>query len=660
MGFNNYIFETEFAVVFLNIVLCVYLHMIYSGTSTMRASFVHYCYVAAAGSVIEMIYSVVLGNSAPHLIEIKCLFAVLNQIALNCVYFMFMRYIGSFVPESANFSSLKILQAYTSKRFYKNMRYAQNVIMGTFFYFQLVSVFLKSNYFVENNQIMTGSMNGFLNYGYMLIWTVWTWIEIFLCRKSFTKGQWLGLIANLLISWLLLFLQYKYLQNINISVVIISVNLYVYFFLLETPAYKELEKTLDRLKKVKALADEANEIAVKADAAKSEFLANMSHEIRTPLTTIMGMDEMILRKYDEGPIYEYASDIRSAGNTLLHIINDILDFSKIESGQLELAPKNYDLGRVLKDVENMIRIRANQKGLEFITQIDEHLPNDLFGDRVRVHQIMINILNNGVKYTRHGSVKFTITGERGDDPSLIVFHINVTDTGIGIHAEDIPKLFQSFSRIDLKETHNIEGTGLGLAITGRLIEMMGGTVDVNSTYGMGSTFHVVLPQRIVGHKTLKNYEEEHAHSKKQVRKSFTAPEAKILVVDDNDMNRIVLRALMKETKVQIEDVESGADCLRKAAEVKYDVILMDYMMPRMDGKETLARLRADENAASRDTKVIVCTANAIVGVKAEMMQAGFDDFLSKPVNGIELEELLMKYIPADKQQERLITTGGTK
>ncbi|MBR0045006.1 MAG: hypothetical protein IJP56_09240, partial [Synergistaceae bacterium] len=205
MAFNNYIFETEFAVVFLNIVLCVYLHMI---------------------------YSVVLGNNAPHLIEIKCLFAVLNQIALNCVYFMFMRYIGSFVPESANFSSLKILQAYTSKRFYKNMRYAQNVIMGTFFYFQLVSVFLKSNYFVENNQIMTGSMNGFLNYGYMLIWTVWTWIEIFLCRKSFTKGQWLGLIANLLISWLLLFLQYKYLQNINISVVIISVNLYFYFFLL--------------------------------------------------------------------------------------------------------------------------------------------------------------------------------------------------------------------------------------------------------------------------------------------------------------------------------------------------------------------------------------------------------------------------------------------
>ena len=660
MGINNYIFETEIAVVFLNIVLCVYLRMIYSGSgSTIRPSFVNYCYTAAASSIIELIYSVVLGDSAEYL-GIRCVFAALNQIGLNCVYFMFMRYIASFVPANANFAPSKFVALYTSSKFNKRMRYAQNLILGSFFYFQLVSLFLKTNYFVSGNEILTGSMNCFLSYAYMLLWTAWTWLEIFLCRKNLTKGQWLGLIANLIIAWALMLSQLKYFRDINITVVIISVDLYVYFFLLETPAYKELEKTLDRLKRVKALADEANEIAIKADEAKGEFLANMSHEIRTPLTTIMGMDEMILRKYDEGPIYEYASDIRSAGNTLLHIINDILDFSKIESGQLELSPKNYDLGRVLKDVENMIRIRANQKGLEFITQIDEQLPNDLFGDNVRVHQIMVNILNNGVKYTRHGSVKFTLTGERGDDPSLIVLHITITDTGIGIHAEDIPKLFQSFSRIDLKETHNIEGTGLGLAITGRLIEMMGGTVEVNSTYGMGSTFHVVLPQRIVGHRTLKNYESENSHSKKQVRRSFTAPDAKILVVDDNDMNRIVLRALMKETKVHVDDVESGADCLRKASEVKYDVILMDYMMPRMDGKETLAKLRALENAASRDTKVIVCTANAIVGVKAEMLNAGFDDFLSKPVNGVELEELLMKYIPAEKQQERLITTGGKK
>ena len=187
----------------------------------------------------------------------------------------------------------------------------------------------------------------------------------------------------------------------------------------------------------------------------------------------------------------------------------------------------------------MIKIRAEQKGLKYIAQIDSSLPDELFGDRIRVHQVMVNILNNAVKYTKKGSVKFTLTGVRGDDPSLIVLHITVTDTGIGIHADDIPKLFKSFSRVNAKDTHNIEGTGLGLAITGRLIELMGGTVEVTSTYGMGSTFHVVIPQKIVGEKTLKDYEVENSHRKKQERKVLKAPSAKILVVDDMEMNLVV-------------------------------------------------------------------------------------------------------------------------
>ncbi|MBQ3646517.1 MAG: response regulator, partial [Synergistaceae bacterium] len=367
-----------------------------------------------------------------------------------------------------------------------------------------------------------------------------------------------------------------------------------------------------------------------------------------PLTTILGMDEMILRKYESGPIYQYATDIQSAGNTLLHIINDILDFSKIESGTLELASRNYDLGRVLRDVDNMIKIRAEQKGLKYIAQIDSSLPDELFGDRIRVHQIMVNILNNAVKYTKKGSVKFTLTGVKGDDPSLIVLHITVTDTGIGIHADDIPKLFKSFSRVNAKDTHNIEGTGLGLAITGRLIELMGGTVEVTSTYGMGSTFHVVIPQKIVGEKTLKDYEIENSHRKKQERKVLKAPSAKILVVDDNDMNRIVLRSLMKENQVMIDEAESGEECLNKISQNQYDVILMDYMMPRMDGKETLQRIKQMPDAPGAKAKIIVCTANALVGVRAELLSAGFDDFLSKPVNGKELEEMLLKYIPHEK------------
>ena len=360
------------------------------------------------------------------------------------------------------------------------------------------------------------------------------------------------------------------------------------------------------------------------------------------------MDEVILRKYESGPIYEYARDINSAGNTLLHIINDILDFSKIESGHLELSSENYDLGQVLRDVDNMVKLKAEQKGLKYIMQIDDSLPDELFGDRVRVHQIMVNILNNAVKYTKKGSVKFVLTGVRGDDPSLIVLHITVTDTGIGIHAEDIPKLFKSFQRIDAKETHNIEGTGLGLAITGRLIELMGGNVEVTSTYGQGSTFHVVIPQKIVGEKTLKEFEHSAGHKKKVARKILKAPTARVLIVDDNDMNRVVLRSLMKETEIKIDDAESGEECLKKVSENSYDVILMDYMMPRMDGKETLAKFRAMTDSPSANAKVIVCTANALVGVRAELLAAGFDDFLSKPVNGKELEGLLAKYIPPEK------------
>ncbi|MBQ6112173.1 MAG: response regulator, partial [Synergistaceae bacterium] len=527
--------------------------------------------------------------------------------------------------------------------------YIQNITLGAFFYFMLVGYFTGANYSVgPDGNLITGSLWELLNYGFIALWSVWTWTALYMYRKAFTKGQMWALVINIVIRWTILFLQSQFFPDVPVYFIIISVNVYYFFFLLETPAYRDLERTLERLRKAKEIADEANETAIAADAAKGEFLANMSHEIRTPLTTILGMDEVILRKYESGPIYEYARDIQSAGNTLLHIINDILDFSKIESGQLELALRNYDLARVLRDVDNMIRIRAEQKGLKYIPQIDESLPDELFGDRIRVHQIMVNILNNAVKYTKKGSVKFTLTGVKGDDPSLIVLHITVTDTGIGIHAEDIPKLFKSFSRIDAKETHNIEGTGLGLAITGRLIELMGGTVEVTSTYGVGSTFHVVIPQKIVGSKTIRDYEKEAAHAKKTERKVLMAPNARVLIVDDNDMNRIVLRSLMKENKVKIDEAESGEECLKKVAANQYDIILMDYMMPHMDGKETLAHIKEMKDAPGASAKVIVCTANALVGVRAELLSAGFDDFLSKPVNGKELEEMLAKYIPSEK------------
>ena len=632
---NIYIIESEIAVFFLSVTLCIYMKIIYSGNVTNQRGFLNYCYTVASSVIVDLIATVILAKNSTWSIEFKYFTAILRQLSLNAVYFMFMRYIGTFGPDN--------LQR-------KKLFYAQNIALGIFLYLQMVGMFTGANYSIspDRTHLISGWLANVFNYWGMFVWITWTWGEQYFYRKYFTKGQTWALIADYAISFFILLVISTFFPDISINYVIFAVNLYVYFFLLETPAYSDLEKTLNRLRKAKELADEANEIALAADAAKGEFLANMSHEIRTPLTTILGMDELIMRKYDQGPIYEYAQDIHSAGNTLLHIINEILDFSKIETGQLDLTLKNYDLSRVLRDVDNMIKIRAEQKGLEYIPQIDETLPAELFGDNIRVHQIMVNILNNGVKYTKHGSVKFTLTGERTDDPSLIILHITVTDTGIGIHAEDIPKLFKSFSRIDAKETHKIEGTGLGLAITGRLIELMGGSVDVNSTYGMGTTFHVVLPQRIVGTKTIKEAEAENSHAKKEARKIFNAPNAKILIVDDNDMNRIVLRSLMKETKVQVDEADSGEECLNKIQKNSYDVILMDYMMPRMDGKETLAKLKLMTDAPGSKAKVIVCTANAIVGVRAELLAAGFDDFLTKPVNSKELEEMLLKYIPENK------------
>ena len=632
---THYIIESEIAVIFLSVTLCVYLQVIYSGTSTEKKGLLRYCYMTTASSIIDVICSIVLAQGSGYSLTAQYICHLVWQITACGVYFMFMRYIAGFGQDSP---------------FKRRMLYAQNVVLGMFFYFQMIAFFTGTNYVVspDGKHIITGDLWKFLTIVYIWIWSVWTWIELYLFRRAFTKGQLWALFLNFFVCWTIQAAQANFFPHIPVNFIIISVNVYYFFFLLETPAYRDLERTLERLRKAKELADQANEEAIAADAAKGEFLANMSHEIRTPLTTILGMDEVILRKYESGPIYQYAQDIQSAGNTLLHIINDILDFSKIESGQLELASRNYDLARVLRDVDNMVRIRAEQKGLQYIQQIDESLPDELFGDRIRVHQIMVNILNNAVKYTKRGSVKFTLSGTRGDDPSLIVLHITVADTGIGIHAEDIPKLFKSFSRIDAKETHNIEGTGLGLAITGRLIEMMGGSVEVTSTYGMGSTFHVVLPQKIVGEKTLRDFALEEGHRKKKERKVLKAPDARVLIVDDNDMNRVVLRSLMKENEVKVDDAESGEECLQKVAANPYDLILMDYMMPRMDGKETLAHIKEMPDAPGAKAKVIVCTANALVGVRAELLAAGFDDFLSKPVNGKELEEMLAKYLPAEK------------
>ncbi len=403
----------------------------------------------------------------------------------------------------------------------------------------------------------------------------------------------------------------------------------------------------------------AKEMAEQANRAKNDFLANMSHEIRTPINAITGMNEMIIRESAEKDIRKYALDIKYANQTLLSLINDILDFSKIESGKMEVVEDNYEVAYLLRDAVNMIRARAEKKGLQFSVSIDSSMPKILYGDAVKVKQILSNILSNAVKYTKQGSVHLYADGNVQED-GMVILQMSVRDTGIGIRQEDIPMLFEGFERLNIKENRSIEGTGLGLAITDRLIKRMNGKITVESVYGEGSTFTVYLPQKLIDATPIGDFEESYMKGRNDARayyESFTAPEAKILVVDDNEINLSVSRSLLKKTQVQITDCKSGIECLSLMKKEHYDVILLDHMMPEMDGIETLKRSKEMEDNLCEKTPVIALTANAMSGVREMYLREGFDDYLSKPIEGKVLEKMLMKYLPKEKIR---IQTEGAK
>ncbi|MBQ9442050.1 MAG: response regulator [Selenomonadaceae bacterium] len=396
---------------------------------------------------------------------------------------------------------------------------------------------------------------------------------------------------------------------------------------------------------------EAKEAADAANNAKSAFLANMSHEIRTPINAVIGMNEMILRESKDANIIKYAHNAAAASESLLHLINDILDFSKIESGKFEILEENYHLSDVIKSLANIIRPRADKKNLSFKIEVDENLKNNLFGDASRIRQIALNFLTNAVKYTKVGGIEFIVEQEKiSDDEVFLKF--TVKDTGLGIREEDVKKLFQDFERLDTRKNKNIEGTGLGLAISHRLIEMMGGEIGVQSVYGEGSTFYAKVPQKVVGEEVVGKITEDPVNkkekSKTEYKPAFIAPEAKILVVDDNEMNLLVATSLLKGTKIQVDTAISGMECLRKIAETQYDLILLDQMMPSLDGIQTMKIAREMENNLSKDAPIIALTANAISGAREMLIGEGFDDYLSKPIDVHAMEEMLMNYLPIEK------------
>lgn len=404
------------------------------------------------------------------------------------------------------------------------------------------------------------------------------------------------------------------------------------------------------IKQLIGIRVESSEIA-HISKAKDDFLANISHEIRTPLNGILGIDEMILRDTKENKIKKYALEIKSAGNTLLSIINDILDLSKIESGNFEIIPVEYDLASVLNDVLNLTRYRAAKKQLHYSYNVSENIPSTLYGDEIRIRQIMLNIINNAIKYTPEGQVEINISSRFTRMNNYIDLIVEVKDTGMGIKDEDKDKLFNSFQRLDEKKNRSIEGTGLGLHITQRVLEMMEGRIEFESEYGKGSTFWVIVPQKVVKATPIGNFSKavkNYLNNLEVEEVALYAPDARILVVDDNEMNLAVMEGLLRDTKIQCDFVSSGQMCIEKVQNNKYDCILLDQMMPEMSGEATLSEMMRMD--ILHNTPVIVLTADAIMGARENYLSMGFTDYLSKPVKYSMLEQYLKEYIPQDKQK----------
>ncbi len=379
-----------------------------------------------------------------------------------------------------------------------------------------------------------------------------------------------------------------------------------------------------------------------SNKAKSDFLANMSHEIRTPMNAIIGMDEMILREHVSDKVRKYALDIQSAGKTLLSLINDILDLSKIESGKMELIPVEYGFASVMNDVVNMTMKKAQDKGLRFDLKVSKDIPSVLLGDEIRVRQVMLNLVNNAIKYTHEGSVSVDVYYEKNTQMLQIV----VADTGIGIKNEDLGKLFGSFQRLEEDKNRNIEGTGLGLNITMRLVKMMDGSIGVSSEYGKGTTFTAKMKQAVVDSTPVGDLADNLSRlqeNKEEYRPSLIAPKARVLIVDDNEMNLEVIGALLTDTKIRVTTAESGKECLEMLkGGNNFDLIFLDQMMPGMSGVQTLEVIK--EEKLAEGVPIIALTADAIVGARDSYISEGFTDYLSKPVIYKDLEELLMRYL----------------
>lgn len=476
--------------------------------------------------------------------------------------------------------------------------------------------------------------------GYVVIgfYMLYMFNAVMINIKVITKRTWIVTVV------ILLFLIATMLaQLFTVGNTIMSVGITLTVFAIYMIAENADLLLIEQLQYEKDRANNAN-------ASKSSFIANVSHEIRTPINAILGMNEVIIRESKEEKVVQYAQDISTAAYALYGIINDVLDVSKMDSGKMDIVPVRYRLNQMLYDAIALNRPRIDSKQLEFIVEVNPNIPNGYYGDDIRIKQVLSNLLSNAAKYTHEGFIKLSVDGEyRGDFMNLI---FRVKDTGIGIKEEDLDKLFIAFERIEEERNRNIEGTGLGMNITNNLLRMMGSKLKVSSQYGEGSIFSFEINQRIVNPEPVGDFNAFESQQREFTSIGFRAPTVKILVVDDNALNRRVFSSLLNGTEIRVDEANSGYECLDTIKEQQYDLIFLDHLMPVMDGMETLKLMKESKDHLNRKTPVILLTANAFDSIKDLYNEAGFDAYLSKPIFSADLEKLIKAYLPSHKIEAR--------
>jgi len=633
-----YNMDFEIASLFFVAILLIYMMIQYPKSSGQTSIFKWIAFTLILTEALDII-SVILNANINIIPKWICILSNTLYFMIGTILpFLMLQYISKYIiPKDGkayllNFSAFFLIISEAS--------YIIN-ISGKYYY-----------YFDENGIYQHGPL-------YALVYTIpialvsLAGLNIVLNRKFLAKKQLFSTLSYVLLILVGGLSQAFFFPNVTLFLYTSALGILILFFSLETPDYFLLNKTLNELQESKKEAEELYEKAREANNAKSDFLANMSHEIRTPINAIIGLNEMILRESKDEEILGYASDAKGAINTLYSLVNEILDFSKIESGKLDIIPVPYYFESIMFDIKNIIYELCSKKNLELIFEIDPNIPSKMLGDEIRIKQILINLLTNAVKYTKTGYIKLSVSAKYTNE--RVALTCIVEDTGIGINNDELEKLFKPFERLDQIKNRNIEGTGLGLSITRQLLANMGSELIIESEYGKGSTFSFTLEQNIlvfspVGHKDWLSRQFE---AVTPVKSELLAPDAKILLVDDNDLNRKVFVSLLKETKIQIDEAVDGIECLEKLKTNNYDIIYLDHMMPRMDGMETLRHIKNEH--ICDDTPIIVLTANAIAGMKEQYLREGFSDFLPKPVFSQSLENSISKWLSPSLMIEKNIS-----